>query len=140
MDALTFMTMVDHEMQEFVRGSEKAKCHTFSSLIASYLYVHFDKEVKHVRWIDHGWVVTNDFVVDYVSPFEHVQTIGDRHSEFYAYCKLDEKETNAEYYDLLALDLAKNVVDPHSPKSFMEYIKSFYFIVDERVVKSGYYK
>ncbi|EGL17517.1 MULTISPECIES: hypothetical protein [unclassified Paenibacillus] len=140
MDVIQFMKSVDKELRNIVKEGKPAKCHTYCNLIASYLNVHFDEKIKHVRVLGHGWVSSDDFVLDYVQPFEGEQTIGDNKSELYLFHKYMESEGNAENYDLLALEEVTSVKNPYFPGSFIEYIKSNFSKIDDRVVDMGYYK
>lgn len=140
MTALQFMKLIDKELRMIVKEGEQAKCHTYSNLIASYLNVHFDDKTKHVRVLGHGWVSSDDFILDYVYPFSREQTIGDNRSEFYLYQKYMELEGNAEYYDLLAIEEAASVKNPYLPESFIDFVKKNFSKIDDRVADMSYYR
>jgi len=83
------MELVDIELRNIVKEGEQAKCYTYSNLIASYLNVHFDNKTKHVHCLNHGWVSSDDFVHDYIYPFNRHQKRLNGQYLFKHFCLLD---------------------------------------------------
>jgi hypothetical protein len=136
-NVLDFIRPLEEQINSFIKGIEKGKCHTVSNLIASYLHCHFSTDIIHAKNINHGWVAGKDIVLDFVIDGSNkILTPGMIDFEI---MKSFETEHTFEYCPLLACSQAANVENPYEPKSMISFLESHFYEIDETVIKAGYY-
>ncbi|WP_405169402.1 hypothetical protein [Paenibacillus sp. FSL H3-0286] len=138
-DVVEFMIAVEDDYLQLIKKldvEDEGKCHTFANLLASYLYVHFDKGFKHIRYYRHGWVSSSEYAFDFVEQISpNIMIKGDGEFE-----KALMYEIDGQQYNLLALDQASNIVNPYCLESFLNYVDVYYSEVDSLVVENDFYK
>ncbi|WP_141541146.1 hypothetical protein [Bacillus thuringiensis] len=136
-------------------------CHASANLIASYLFVHFDKNFVHKKFPAHGVTMNKECVIDFTDfqfyldedlkrkfhDFERLFTKEEIYSLVQSQPIIHEKNSNDFLvYDssphictLYGIEFAKKIKNPETLEGFMQYVKSAIKTVGTKVVNAGLY-